>query len=276
MNTVHQQNVVVRSPYFPAINWGAIFAGIVVGLATQLVLALLGFAAGLSAVDVGEDSGRIQPSAPLFAGAWQGVSMLVAAFVGGYVAARMSGLHRKSDGMLHGFVAWAATTLLFAILATSAVGSFFGGVFDTAGRAALERSAVAESPGNAGSLATQLESLVRGNEAATAPGAVNPEAIGQLQEHIEAGDREGAIAYMVQSMGFDPQRAAAIVDQALIVSGNAESASPEAQDQAGRTVDTATVATWTVFGAVALSLLLGVIGGLVGAKSSHRAPRVTV
>lgn len=274
MNTVHQQNVVVRNPYFPAINWGAIFAGIVVGLATQLVLVLLGFATGLWAIDVGEPEGGIGPGAPLVAGAWQGVSMLIAAFVGGYVAARMSGLHRKSDGMLHGFVAWAVTTLLFAILATSAAGSFLGGVFDT-GRAALERSA-AESPGNAGSLAAQLQSLIGGDEAATVPAAVSPESIAQLQQRIEAGDREGAVTYMVQSMGLERPRAAAIVDQALILSGNAQSASPEAQDRVDRTLDTAALATWMVFGAVALSLLLGVVGGLVGAKSLRRTPRLTV
>lgn len=178
MNTVHQQNVVVRSPYFPAINWGAIFAGIIVGLATQLVLALLGFAAGLSAVDMTEGGAALSGNAPLYAGAWQGISMLIAAFVGGYVAARMSGLHRKTDGMLHGFVTWSATTLLFALLTTSALGVLFGGVFDATTRA------------------------------------------------------------------------------------------PDAQ-----TVEGASIATWTVFGALALSLVLGVVGGLAGAKGSRRAPR---
>ncbi len=121
IHAVETNSLFVRRRYFPAINWGAIIAGIVVGMATQIVLALLGVAAGLSVI------ARIGQGADvaMWVALWQGVSMLAAAFVGGYVAARMSGLQRNGDGMLHGLVTWGATTLLAASLASSGLGALF-------------------------------------------------------------------------------------------------------------------------------------------------------
>lgn len=124
--------VVLRRPFFPAINWGAVIAGLVVGLALQLTLTLLGIALGLTTVDVGTP-GAVAEAAPAAAG-WQALTMLIAAFIGGYVAARMSGLHRRSDGILHGFVAWGVTTVLLAAFATSALGVLFGDVIGNVGR----------------------------------------------------------------------------------------------------------------------------------------------
>src|SRR4051812_7722861 len=83
-----------RRPYFSAIRWGAIIAGLVSGTASYLLLALLGLAVGLTAVDPtsAEPIGRV----PLATGIWTGVSLLISAFIGGYVAGRMSGLSRAT------------------------------------------------------------------------------------------------------------------------------------------------------------------------------------
>src|SRR3569833_1036912 len=37
----------LRRPLFPAVRWGAVFAGVAVGIAVKLVLTLLGFVCGL-------------------------------------------------------------------------------------------------------------------------------------------------------------------------------------------------------------------------------------
>lgn len=245
-----------RRPFFPAIYWGAIFAGVVVGLALQLVFALLGLALGLSAVDVGQADAGVPGSAPAIAGAWHGVTMLIAAFVGGYVAARMSGLHRKTDGMLHGFVAWGLTTLLFATFASSALSALFGGVFDGLQRG-VQGAMSAPATGVAGS---RIEDLLKG-----AGGQVDRQALSAFQQHIQAGRRQEAIDLLASRTGIDPQRAAALVDQALIVTGSPERASPQARESADQAVGTASAATWMIFGAVALSLVLGVWGGAMGA-----------
>ena len=71
------------------VKWAAVFAGLVVGIAVQMMLTLLGFAIGAWSIDLRE----AQPAGgiPLSTGIWTGISMLISAFVGGYVTARLSG-----------------------------------------------------------------------------------------------------------------------------------------------------------------------------------------
>ena len=102
------------------LSWPAIFASLAVGISVMLLLTLAGVAVGVSVVDPGSDSPR---AITMGAAAWQTLSMLFAALVGGYVAARLSGLRRTVDGFLHGAVSWGATTVLYAALATTALGA---------------------------------------------------------------------------------------------------------------------------------------------------------
>lgn len=260
---------------FPAIHWGAIFAGIVVGLAVQLVLAVLGLAAGLSAVDMREaNAGVDNPGA--WAAVWHGFSMLTAAFVGGYVAARMSGLLRKTDGLLHGFVAWGATTLLFAVLSMTAVGSFFGSVFYNASAVAANQTASAVSSGAPmASMSSQLEALLQRSVGQDQNIQIRPESATHVQSLIAAGDRQGAVQYLTDTVGFTETQAAAIADQALILSGSPERASPLAQNRAEQVVESASTISWGVFVAVILSLILGLSGGALGAINARRLPQAT-
>ena len=92
----------------------------------MLLLTLAGVAVGVSVVEPGADSPR---AITIGAATWQTISMLVAAIVGGYVAARLSGLRRTADGVLHGAVSWGATTVLYAALATTALGTLTAGMF---------------------------------------------------------------------------------------------------------------------------------------------------
>src|SRR6478609_2845631 len=87
-----------RRPLFTAIRWGAVLAGVVVGISVQLALTLFGIASGLS-----PDGSPMTNATALL---WAAFAMLVAALVAGYIAARMSGLKRRADGLLHGAVSW--------------------------------------------------------------------------------------------------------------------------------------------------------------------------
>ena len=126
-------------PRLSPISWPAIFASLAVGISVMLLLTLAGFAVGLSLVDTGADSPR---AITMGAAAWQTMSMLCAAVVGGYVAARLSGLRRAGDGILHGAVSWGATTLLYAALATTALGTLTAGLFGLLAPSAFERAPV--------------------------------------------------------------------------------------------------------------------------------------
>lgn len=245
----------IRRPLFPVIRWGAVFAGVAVGVCVQLVLTLLGIATGLSSTSVTE--GEPVGVGPLL---WAGVSMLIAAYVGGYVAARMTGLKRKVDGVLHGVVSWAVTTLLFATLATSAGGAMMSGIFTNVMPATS--AGAGASGGTAGGVVGFLRMQIGNN--------VSPAAMRTLQDHIQAGRRDDAIQHMISAMGVNQERAETIVDQALILSGAAEQASPQSRAAAERAVGAASTAAWTVFLAVALSLALGIAGGAMGAVGARR------
>ena len=124
------------------VSWPAIFASLAVAISVMLLLTLAGVAVGISEADPAVDG---EQSITMGAAVWQAVSMLVAAFVGGYVAARLSGLRRTADGVLHGAVSWGATTMLYAALATTALGTLTAGMFGLLAPAAPERAASAAS-----------------------------------------------------------------------------------------------------------------------------------
>jgi len=107
------------------VSWAAIFASLAVGISVMLLLTLAGVAVGVSVPEAGDGPQAIT----MGAATWHTLSMLSAAIVGGYVAARLSGLRRTADGVLHGAVSWGATTLLYAVLATTALGSLTAGMF---------------------------------------------------------------------------------------------------------------------------------------------------
>lgn len=117
--------VSVRPSPVHAVRWPAVLAGMAVGIALHLVLALAGAALGYALYE----SGRPIEPMPVRAAAWNLGAMLAAALIGGYVAARASGLRRLADGVLHGAVSWGATTVLFAVLTTTAFGGMLGGLF---------------------------------------------------------------------------------------------------------------------------------------------------
>lgn len=116
------------------ISWGAVFAGALLALITELALSLLGAGIGLSTVDPLQEQ---NPVNGLGTGAvvWYGISTLVALYVGGLVAGRLAGAPRRADGLLHGLLSWALVTLFTFYLLTTAVGSIISGVGGVAGRA---------------------------------------------------------------------------------------------------------------------------------------------
>lgn len=244
-------NAYMRKPLFPAIRWGAILAGVAVSVSVQMLLTLLGVASGLSSMDIAE--GDMLGAGPLL---WAGFSMLIAAFVGGYVAARMSGLKRKADGVLHGAVSWAVTTILFAVLATSVGGTLLSGVFSNLAQVAARTGAGGSSP-----LSALLNSQVgRSVETST---------VQRLQQYLQNGQRKQAIS-LVGAMGVDQARAEAIVDQALILSGSPEQASPQSRERTDAAVKAAGTTAWIVFAAITLALALAIAGGALGAAGSRR------
>lgn len=112
------------------ISWGAVIAGVVVALATAVLLSLIGVAIGASSMHPGAAALGIGT------GLWAVLSIIVSMALGGYIAARLCGTHSHLDSELHGLTVWALTLLLGAVLLAQAVSGAIGIAVESAGTAA--------------------------------------------------------------------------------------------------------------------------------------------
>ena len=111
------------------ISWAAIFGGVILVVAVQLLLSMLGAAIGLGTVNTNAGSTPDASSLGIGAGAWWVASSVIALGFGGYVAAWLAGIELRWDGLLHGLVTWGIASLLTIYLLSSAVGGIIGGGF---------------------------------------------------------------------------------------------------------------------------------------------------
>ncbi len=119
-------------PFMRRTSWGAILAASAIALAVQIVLNLLGVGIGAAIVNPSNSQSAPGLAASISGAAWFIVSGLLAAFVGGYVASRLSGTISTAVGVLHGIAAWAVSTLIVIYLLTTSVGAVVGGAFNGA------------------------------------------------------------------------------------------------------------------------------------------------
>jgi len=217
-----------------------------IGIALHLVFALAGAALGFALYEPGIPL----ESVPVAAAVWNVLSMLIAAFIGGYVAARASGLRRLADGVLHGCVSWGATSLLFAILATTAIGAMFGGLFELA--APQARTAVSPT--------TPQDGIATGSPLTQS-----------VIDALRTGDRASAVRRLQEQGQLTEEEANRSVDLATVLIGRAaSSAAPGAAAKAEQTAAVAAVATAWLAGAIVLALVAGIIGGGIGARGARR------
>jgi len=118
------------------VSWAAIFGGVILVVAIQLLLSLLGAGVGLGTVDTNAGSTPAASSLGIGAGIWWVLSSCIALLVGGYVAAWLAGIETRFDGVLHGLVTWGIASLLTFWLLTSAIGGIIGGGFSALGTVA--------------------------------------------------------------------------------------------------------------------------------------------
>lgn len=222
------------------------------------------------------------------------------------MAARATGLARSSDGVLYGVVCWGATTLLFAALASTAWGTFGGGLFGHLQGTADTRFG---TPAPEGALRELSSPRLPGADTA-------PTEHWQRYRVIRA--RQDAIADIKHRLSLSHERATHLVDQMMatdamrlvqLQEGGSQSAAPRAEpvpeasppagdapsatqtppprvveqptpapyagadsrDEIARPLhEAASVATWWLFAATLGSLLAAIAGGSLGAKGTRR------
>lgn len=283
------------------IKWGAVFAGWVVGLAVQMVLMLLGLGFGAWAIDFRDNNPA--EGLPTGAAIWTGVSMLIAAFTGGYVTSRLSGIFTRPDGLYHGIVVWGVNWLIFAWLTTTAMAAMVGGVFSVFGSTLQTvgqgMSGVASTAANKlgdklgqislspEGLRQQIESIlaasgkpelqpgqvrqdadrVAGAARSGAPvNQVSDAALSELSSKLAALDQEAAVNIMVNKMGMTREQANELI-QATI--GALQPIQRTVQDTVGKVKQRSTeLGTQAVDRLGTIALWLGVVAIITLALSA--------
>ena len=125
-----------RTVLLNEVSWGAIFAGAVTALVTQVIVNLVGVGVGLASVGTQAADNPSASTVSMGAGLWFVASGIVASLAGGLIAGRLSGKPLPGAAALHGLVSWAVTTLVVLYLLTSAASGLVGGTLSTvSGRA---------------------------------------------------------------------------------------------------------------------------------------------
>ena len=268
-----------RTMLINKISWGAVLAGVVVALVTQLVLNMLGIGIGAATLD---PAGGGSPEARTFsivAGLWWTLSGIIASFVGGYMAGRLSGRPKESTGGWHGVTAWAFTTLIIFYLVTTTAGSVIGGVYNTVsgaaggiGRTAVQAAAPALSR-TADPLAA-IEQQIRDASGGQDPAALRDSAVAAVRALV-TGDpaqanqaRERAVQALARAQNISPDEARGRIAQY-------EQQYREAAAQARRAADRAArvVSRGALFGFFAL--LLGAVAAWFGGRMGTVEPTIT-
>lgn len=133
--------------YHDRVRWGPIISGLVVALATQLVLTAL-----IGAITSGfiSDSGAPRSNADnaaATAGISSIIALLISLFIGGWFTAQSCGPMNRKTALLNGTILWATTLALSSWLLASGVSGAFGLATTAASNAA---GAIADQvqPGN--------------------------------------------------------------------------------------------------------------------------------
>lgn len=269
-----------RSLLYNRVSWGAVLAGVMVALVTQLILNMIGIGLGAGSLDPNSSANPSGSTFSIAAGIWWALSGILAALAGGYTASRLSGQPTETSGPWHGLTAWAVTTLLVFYLLSTSLGAIVGGAFRTlgtvAGGAAQTLSstaqavvpAIAQSADPFGSIDQSIRSASGGTDPAAlreaASSAVRAMVTSNPGDQAAARDRAAEAIAKAQSIP---------VDQARAQVAQYEQQYRQTVDEAKRKATAAADATTTavsrgaLFGAVALLLgaLAGWIGGRMGA-----------
>jgi hypothetical protein len=254
------------------VSWGAIFAGVVVGLVVQVLLTMLGVGIGVATLDPGTGDNPAASTFSIASGIWYAVSGILAAFAGGYIAARMSGKTEATTGALHGLTTWAFTTLLVLYLLSTTVGSIVGGTFSgIAGAVGNLGQTVAQAAGPVIAESNPLDAIgdqvrATGND----PEALNTAATNAIRALVtgdEAGAEEArqqAAQALATARGIPLDQAQEQVTQIEERYHQAvertQQAATEAADSAASVVSTGALLAF-------VALVLGAVAGWLGGRS---------
>lgn len=245
------------------VSWAGVWSGFLIGLGVLLVLSTLGLAVGFSTADVGPGVDTDAQALGLGAGIWAGLSLLIALFISGTIASRVSMVVDRTVASTHGALVWVLTMLGILYLAGTGISLGMTGVLG------VVRGAGSAVSGAAGGL-TDLASgdvdqiLARLNDPTTA--GVVAGATGMSED--EARGALADIRARVESARNNPEQAVTEARngaQQLTARARERAASAAAQAQ-----PYATRTAWTALAVMILSLAAAVAGAVWGASRAEQ------
>ena len=250
-------SVLQETTNISGVSWGAIFAGAAGAAALSLILVLLGFGLGFTAVSPWSDSGVSAKSLGITTIVWLAFTQIIASGLGGYLAGRLrvkwSTLHGDEvyfRDTAHGFLAWAVATLVTATLVLGSASSIVGsGLQAGASMTSGAASAVTQAASNEDN-AYFVDSLFRDDHPAAltddaARGAAFRIFARTLSKdgQLSAEDRTYLAQMIAQRTNISQADAEARIDQ---VYGQARKTAEDAKVAAKNAADTAAkAAAWT-------------------------------
>jgi hypothetical protein len=244
------------------VSWAGVWSGFLVGLGVLMLVSTLGLAVGITAADIGPGQGGDARSLGVGAAVWAGLSLLVALFVSGMVAARVSMVVDRTVATTHGVLVWVLTMLGILYLAGTGISLGMSGVLGIARGAT---SAVSSAAGGMTDLASGdvNQILARLNDPKTA--GVVAAATGMSEEEARAALAD--IRSRVEAVRNNPEQAAAEVRNGVQQLGarakeRAATVAQQAQPYATRTA-------WIALAVMVVSLAAAVAGAVWGAKQAE-------
>jgi len=281
----------------PRYCWGAVFAGLAVAIAINILLVEVWLGVGLMLVDSETHPGTVIISSAI---AWV-LSACAALFAGGWVAGRVGPSNDESVGVLHGAGVWATGAVLAVLLAMTTAGALIGGAAHVVGKG-LTAAGTAAAGGVAGAaqiIAPNLDSIRKeldnamgdhpapaGEGASTMAGAdnhlANRSRLGELlaahfttepQAAQSNADTQELISLVASEAGISTGAAAKAVEQWDRVWVASVAKWNKAKEEARRAADmarkvTAHAACWAV-----IAMALGAAAAMVGAWCGTRCRR---
>jgi hypothetical protein len=272
------------------ISWGAIFGGVILVVAVQLLLTLLGAGIGLDQVNTNAGTTPAASNFGIGVAVWWIVSSIIATAFGGYAAAWLAGIDLRWDGLLHGLITWGVATFMTLWLLSSAVGGAIGGASSALGSLA---SAAGSGLKDAAQTATQAagitpDMLQQQAQAYLKPADTDPATMSaeDAQKEIVTGlavyakggpDAATAKTRIVAIMAAQQHIPA---DQAGKEFDDAQAKLKQQKDQAVQAAKnaadaTATAASHTSFAAFAALLIGAIAAAIGGSQAVQRRQRVT-
>ncbi|KQQ58869.1 PhnA-like protein [Rhizobium sp. Leaf311] len=273
------------------ISWGGVFAGVAIALSLHLLLNLLGLAIGAGVIDPAQNDTPTAASLSTGSVIWMIVSGIIAAFVGAYVASRMSGRVVRSTGALHGLTTWAVTTLVVFYMLTTSVGALVGGafsgvtsVFSGAGSTiATATTAAAPSLANASNPVATIEQRIREASGGNDPQALRDAAVSAVRaaltgDQAQAEDaRNRAADALARAQGIPVDQARQqVTDYENQYKQAVEQAKVRATEAAQATATAVSTGSYVAFGALLLGAVAALFGGNMGAAHTERRRETVV